>query len=62
MKIWYEIFVSTDKGTETLAICETEKEARNLAGLLNKYKLRGLEFHVDKWQNIVNPELIESIM
>jgi len=65
MKVWYEVFISDNEGTQTIQICDTLKEATEYKKhfentLLGKEGWEGT-LHIDKWKNIENPTKIQEI-
>jgi len=60
--IWFEVFKSTEGGSETIAICLTLKEARKkLKFLQSTEEYKDIELHIDKWENKDNPAMKEEI-
>lgn len=58
---WYEIFVSTNDGTQTVMTCDTAKEARYYRKKFTANKLPNEEFFIDKWEDTENPHIIGEI-
>lgn len=57
-KQWFEVFVDSGNGTETLEICETLKEAKKVQKTFIKSGLENV--YIDKWEDIDSPKIIKS--
>ena len=65
MKMWYEVFISGQLGTMTVAICKNIKEAKKIRKEHSKIigsSLTEKDIHIDKWENIDNPKCIGEII
>jgi hypothetical protein len=61
-KVWYEVYVSDEAGSRTIAICNTYDEAKKIKDINDLGKTDWKDkLHIDKWRNIENPERIIGI-
>lgn len=61
MKTWYEVFITDEKGSRTLEIYDTLKEAKAFKENMTKKKTYTRTLHIDKWQDMGNPEIVKRI-
>lgn len=63
MYVWFELYESkTNSGSRTLKICKNVPEAKKLKkDLIRRGLYQRDELHIDKWKDIDNPQLIESV-